>query len=375
MDGSTERRVPSHGVEDGVFALPERLRQALFTRLWATSRDAVLLFDRDGHLSAANPAAASLFGSAASPTKRTPYHSREWGLREPSGAIASQGAFGFLRVLRTGEAVIEREWRCRHAELGERVLAVTAEPLGSVQRRVDAVLVRARDVTEARRAADEEARRERLRGLLREQQRAQEEERRRLARELHDGVGPLLATLRLLLPRLRAGAGDETAAVVGQAEELSGALTDQIRRLALDLRPAVLDDLGLLPALLWLAERFAQQSGLRVRVSHSGVASRRFSPEIETALFRIAQEALTNAARHGGAGEASLGVKLAGAVLSLYVSDAGIGFDLASRETGGIGLGSMRERAELLGGSLVVRSSPGRGTTVEAAVPLTAPEA
>jgi signal transduction histidine kinase len=375
MDGRAERRVTSPAAEDGVLALPERLRRAVFTRLWATSREAVLVFDGDGHLSAANPAAASLFGSAASPTKRTPYHSSEWGLREPSGACAIHGGFGFLRVQRTGEAVLDREWRCRHPQLGERVLAVSAEPLGSLPRRVDAVLVRARDVTEARHAAEEEGRRERLREALREQHRIQEEERHRLARELHDGVGPLLATLRLLLSRIDARPGSAAATLAKEADELAGAATDQIRRLALDLRPAVLDDLGLLPALLWLADLFTRQSGLRVRVVHSGIASRRFPAEIETALFRIAQEALTNAARHGGGGEAAVHVKRADALLCLCVSDTGTGFDADGERACGMGLGSMQERAELLGGSLVVRSRPGSGTTVEAALPLTTPEA
>jgi signal transduction histidine kinase len=128
-----------------------------------------------------------------------------------------------------------------------------------------------------------------------------------------------------------------------------------------------LDDLGLLPALQWHVERYQAQTGVRVAFAHSDL-NRRFSTGIETAAYRIAQEALTNAARHAGVSDVRLRVWAAGEVLSVEIEDGGRGFDPAGVESNG--LAGMRERALLVGGRLVVETGPGTGTRITATLPI-----
>jgi PAS domain S-box-containing protein len=222
------------------------------------------------------------------------------------------------------------------------------------------------DVTE--RLRDREALRGyagRLRELSRRLLEVQEQERRHLARELHDEVGQLLTGLHLAL-----GAAGAPARDLDGARALVRELTGRVRALSLRLRPTMLDDLGLVPALLWLCDNFTQRTGIRVAFRHGGLSGR-LPPEVETAAYRIAQEALTNVARHAGVREASARAWLTGGRLHLEVEDEGAGFDPAAAGAGGpsAGLSGMQERAALLGGRLSVESSPGRGTRVAAVLP------
>jgi signal transduction histidine kinase len=200
----------------------------------------------------------------------------------------------------------------------------------------------------------------------------QEIERRHLARELHDEIGQLLTGLRLLL-RPDATLPDPHRARLGQAQELVDEILDRVRGVSADLRPADLDQLGLLPALLSLVERFTRATGIRVNFRHAGIALR-FAPQTETAAYRIVQEALTNIARHSGAGEAVVRVWTDSGTLHLQVEDSGCGFSpgdvLASPDS--IGLIGMRERAALAGGSVELESAQGAGTVVAAELPLVA---
>jgi PAS domain S-box-containing protein len=201
----------------------------------------------------------------------------------------------------------------------------------------------------------------RLRALSRRLLEVQEQERRHLARELHDEVGQLLTALHLAL---------EAGAAPAGARALVRELTGRVRALSLRLRPAMLDDLGLVPALLWLCDGFAGRTGVRVDFRHSGLGGR-LDPAVETAAYRIAQEALTNVARHAGVQEARARAWRAGEHVYLEVEDRGAGFDPAAAGGGGpsAGLSGMHERAALLGGQLAVESEPGRGTRVLAALP------
>jgi signal transduction histidine kinase len=131
----------------------------------------------------------------------------------------------------------------------------------------------------------------------------------------------------------------------------------------LDLRPAILDDLGLLPTLLWHIEHYTAQTNVKVNFKHSGLEKQRFAPEVETAAYRVVQEALTNVARHSNAPEATVRVWTQQDILSIEVVDAGRGFDVESvlgRETSG--LTGMCERATLAGGELKIESGLGEGT-------------
>jgi signal transduction histidine kinase len=193
---------------------------------------------------------------------------------------------------------------------------------------------------------------------------AQELERRRLARELHDETGQALTSILLGLKPLEDGTANEA---VAELHELVVTALQDVRRLAVELRPKVLDDFGLVPALERLAESFGEQTGLRVDF-HSTIGEERLPSEVETALFRLVQESLTNVVKHSHANNVSIVLTRKGDAVAVVVEDDGTGFDPG--ETGdGIGLLGMRERLALLDGTLDVESAAGSGTTLVAEVP------
>lgn len=201
---------------------------------------------------------------------------------------------------------------------------------------------------------------------------AREEERRRLRRDLHDGLGPRLASLTLRLEAARDGLVREpgAAAIMGDLAERTRAAIAEIRRLVSDLRPAALDDLGLVAALAEAAAEYERVGRLRIRVEGPGLPA--LPAAVEVAAYRIALEAMTNVVRHASARRCvvSLAIGASGQLL-LDVQDDGCGiFPSAS---GGVGLSSMRERAAELGGSCSIEPVPGGGTRVTAAMPLRTP--
>lgn len=199
----------------------------------------------------------------------------------------------------------------------------------------------------------------------------QEEERRYLARELHDEVGQALTGLKLTLEMCeRSPDGDNRARIV-EAQMAVSRLMGLIRELSLKLKPATLDDLGLLPTLLWHFERFTAQTNVRVVFRHSGIDSR-FSRQVETAAYRIIQEALTNAARHARVEEVTVRLWCDEDTLNVQVEDNGVGFDaeVARNNASSSGLKGMRERAELLGGQFTLETVTGSGTRLTADLPL-----
>jgi signal transduction histidine kinase len=228
------------------------------------------------------------------------------------------------------------------------------------------------DTTASKRDADAlGAHAQRLRSLSHRLLHVQETERHHIARELHDQVGQLLTGLKLNLEMLQHGNADFAGATLAGALNLINELTTRMRSLSLDLRPSMLDDLGLLPALLWHFDNYTKQTHVRVGFRHDGL-DRRMAPDIETAAYRIVQEALTNVARHAVVDEAEVRCSASQTQLHIQVEDHGKGFDseaeLHSHTTSG--LSGMRERAALLGGHLTVDSTPGQGTRVIAEIPL-----
>jgi len=228
------------------------------------------------------------------------------------------------------------------------------------------------DVTERKRA--EAALREfaeRLQTLSRRLLEVQEAERRHLARELHDEIGQSLTGLRFLLDPDADSVTDAAIIKLEQARAIVDEVLERVRGLSFDLRPAVLDQLGLLPALLALFERYPEQTGVQVDFKHEGLEER-FPPEVETTAYRIVQEALTNVARHAGAGDVTVRVWAAADVLTLRIEDRGRGFDpeVALAKTRSSGLAGMQERVMLLGGHLTIESRPGAGTGITAELPL-----
>jgi PAS domain S-box-containing protein len=215
--------------------------------------------------------------------------------------------------------------------------------------------------------------RERLQTLSRRLVEAQETERRQVARELHDEIGQLLTGLKLTLEMSTRLPADAVRASLGEAQALVNELIERVDELSLNLRPAMLDDLGLLPALLWHFERYTVQTHVRVTLKYIGLEGRRLPSEVETAAYRIVQEALTNVARHAGVSEVTVRVWTGQDTLSVQIEDQGIGFDpeVALAAGTSTGLAGMRERAVLLGGKLTIESAPGAGTCLTAELPLT----
>jgi signal transduction histidine kinase len=199
----------------------------------------------------------------------------------------------------------------------------------------------------------------------------QEAERRHITRELHDEIGQVLTALRLALEMGTRVTAAGARRGIDEAKALVQELISGVRELSLDLRPAMLDDLGLLPALLWHIERYTAQTRVKVAFEHTGLETR-FSPEAETAAYRIVQEALTNVARHAAVNRATVVLGVTQDMLYLQIQDTGVGFDpqVALASTTSSGLAGMRERATLLRGRLVVESAPGAGTRVTAELPL-----
>ncbi len=208
------------------------------------------------------------------------------------------------------------------------------------------------------------------RDALRKVVAGQEFERRRLARELHDETGQALTSILLSLKQVdEAKSVDEARATVAAARELVVQTLQSVRRLAVELRPKALDDFGLVPALERLGDEFAEQSGIDADVQ-TNLDSDRLPEEVETALYRIVQEALTNVAKHAGASHVSVVVTRREGLVMAVVEDDGKGFGAAGGEGEGLGLVGMKERVGLLGGRLAIESTEGAGTTVVAEVPV-----
>jgi signal transduction histidine kinase len=233
-----------------------------------------------------------------------------------------------------------------------------------------------RDLAEARRASEavQAALREKeaARGELLEQIiAAQEEERKRVARELHDGAGQALTSLMVglkVLSGLRTP--DEIQSQIGDLRGIAAETLEAVRDLALELRPSVLDDLGLAAAIARYAAECQRRFNLRVDSRCVGFDGRRLPSAVEAALYRIAQEALANVARHSGARQASVLLEWNDGAVRLLVEDNGCGFDTtAPARERKLGLYGMQERADLIGGRLHIESEPGVGTLVVVEVP------
>lgn len=213
--------------------------------------------------------------------------------------------------------------------------------------------------------------RERQRKLAKSLVDIQEAERRHIAQELHDHLGQVLTGLQFMLENAKK---QITGPQKSSLEEIQKTVSDvigQVRELSLNLRPSMLDDMGLLPTLHWHIDRYQSQTGIRVNLQCADL-SERFPPEIETAAYRIIQEALTNVARYAQVMEVFVGLVVQEKALWVEVLDKGKGFDSSAdldRPTSG--LGGMRERASLVGGYLTVRTFINQGTQILAALPLT----
>jgi PAS domain S-box-containing protein len=269
-----------------------------------------------------------------------------------------------------GEATVHR------ADGSTRVVEATGSAIEFEGRH--AVIVMLRDLSELRRAQSELARSYAdLQRLVSQQDRVQEAERRRIARELHDELQQRLAAILINLSAARTQLRRDPAAAaraMEAAEEQASSVIDSTRRIIKDLRPQMLDELGLVTALEALCQQFSTATGIACTVNADAAAAERASaaPPLANCLYRVAQESLNNVAKHAQARAVNVRLASDAHMLALSVSDDGQGMAeaAAARKPESFGLLGMNERLRMLGGTLALRSAPGQGTTVEARVPL-----
>jgi len=266
--------------------------------------------------------------------------------------------------VKAGGDTYEGEFRLRHkeghyVEVLSRGYPVRRTPGGPVVRIVGTHF----DLTARKRAEAERARSEFLGRLVF----AQEDERRRIAREMHDQFGEQLTALALRIRMLKDACGhlEPHRALVDAIEQIAERLDHDVDQLVWQLRPTALDDLGLRAALANYVQDWSARVGIAATLHSSGLLDDRLPPDTETALYRIAQEALTNVAKHANASNVEIILERRGSNVLLVVEDDGKGFETGSERSGhGFGLLGMRERAALVGATLEIESSPGAGTTI-----------
>ena len=337
-----------------------RREEARYRQLAEGAHDLILSADAAGRVTYANPAACRLLEPLTGPLTGAPLLS----LPTPDTREALRLAWDMALAHPAGGRA---EITVAGFRLEVRLSAVQANGAGGV-------LLVARDLSELQTLADEIARRgqaleaatsrqSELRSYLALFTQAQEEERRRISRELHDDTAQvLIATTRRVARLARELSGPQRERADDIRADLDTAI-ESVRRFARNLRPSVLDDLGLLPALEWLASQ--AQTAARLEVSGP---ERRLSPAAELTVFRLAQEALSNVDKHAQAASAALRITFGESAVRLSVSDDGQGFTPdqaeARAQAGHLGLLGLRERVALAGGQLTVDSAPGRGTTL-----------
>jgi PAS domain S-box-containing protein len=346
------------------------------------TEDGVIVADANGRFLHFNRAAERIFGCDANAAKATTLW--EWMAAFPYRRTDSTENLPteerpLARALRGETGTAEVRFGDPHTGQ-ERWLTARALPLNEPEGELQGVVGIYHDITESKRPEQQlQATRDELHALTAYLESVREEERTRIARELHDELGQTLTAVKMDLAwvrdRLTGNDLAASAAVLQEKVRGIGQLIDDTiqlgRRLATELRPGVLDDLGLVAALEWLAEDFQR----RYKISCGFISEKEeLEPgwERATAVFRIAQEALTNVVRHANATNVGIGLRTDADAMILEIEDNGIGISEPSAppEHHTLGLLGMRERAKHLGGSLEITSEPGKGTRVTARIPL-----
>ena len=341
-----------------------REREARYRAVIENVGEGIGFVDPEEQFTFANPAAEGIFGVL--PTGLLGHSLRKFTTPEQFGVIREQTRQRRLNEKGLYEIEISRP------DGEKRSLLITTVPQFDSQGEFVGTFGVFRDITQRKRA-EETLRRyaEQLRVLTARLANAEEGERRRLAQELHDRVGQNLTALSINLNIVRDLLSPELAVRIGprleDSLELVSETMEHIRDVMAELRPPVLDDYGLLASLRWYGQRFAQRTGLAI-ATQGADPTPRLPLATEITLFRIAQEALTNAARHAQAHQVSVTLDAAAGGVRLTIADDGIGFDpeLHTQPNGrhAWGLLTMSERAESAGGRLVMDAAPGRGTRV-----------
>jgi PAS domain S-box-containing protein len=331
--------------------------------------------DREGKTTFVNPAAARMLGWSVSDMigknlHRLIHHTRRDGTPYPGEEcpIYISVRDGIMRRV-TEEVFWRQDGSWFPVEYISTPIWEDGELVGAV--------VTFSDITERKQVeAKLQENTERLRTLSGQLLEIQELERRHIASELHDEIGQMLTGLQLSLAMAVHLDADQLRSSVAEAQKQVRDLTARVRDMSLRLRPAMLDDLGLLPTLLWHIERYSSQTGVDVVFDHDNLERRLHPRNVETAAYRIVQEALTNVARHAKVREATVRVWLDQDLLCVQVLDDGVGFNpqAVAASASSSGLSGMQERAMVLGGYVTIDSGPGTGTRVTAELPVAGAE-
>ncbi len=338
----------------------------------ATLPVGVAVTDPAGNIVLVNAASRRIWGDIIVPGSERWAQSK--GFRRESGKRIEPECWASARAVRDGLTTVNELIDIETFDGQKKTIQNSAAPIRSAEGLIQGAVYVNEDVTErvlAQQALAESA--ERLQHLSRRLLEVQEAERRHIARELHDEFGQLLATITLHLHAARGEAGETARSRLDECITLLGRAGEQVRSLALELRPTMLETAGLDAALRWLADQHQGQRGIAVHVEgHSDGPS----GSLAIACFRVTQEALTNVVRHARAQNVWIELSQTETLLDVVVRDDGVGFDVertlgqvAARSS--LGLLGMRERVEVFGGSLEVESAPGRGTRVRASFPVT----
>jgi PAS domain S-box-containing protein len=355
-------------------AKPSSAEQALkvselrYRRLFETAQDGILILNADsGQIDDVNPFLTDMLGYS----RKQLLGNKLWDIVPFKDVDESRAEFRKLQresYVRYEDIPLEtRAGRAINVEFVSNIYRVNGDRV---------VQCNIRDITKRRRAEDKLKEYDRkLQVLSRRLVEAQETERRHIARELHDEIGQALTVLQLNLQALLQLPGTKTlSSRLNENLAVVGLVLQQVHDISLNLRPLILDDLGLEPALRWFIRRQAALVGLTANF-HAEPLAHRLDPVIETECFRVAQEALTNVVRHAKAKTVTVDLRQEAGQLHLRVSDDGIGFDVGAihknaMHGASIGLLSMEERAALAGGGLEFKSVPKKGTKVHAWFPL-----
>jgi PAS domain S-box-containing protein len=345
--------------------IAEELRALVrnYRDLFESASDAIWIHDMEGDIVTANRAASRL---TKYDLEEIPGLNTRSFLSEESLALAREVKVRLLDGEELEQAydqqLIRKDGREANLKLTTSLITRDGQPIGFQNI--------ARDVTAEKRME------ENLRLYVQQVTRVQEEERKRIARELHDDTAQALIGLSRQIDNLAHSNTSLSKSEAGFLEDLLSQLSgvlDGIRRLSQDLRPSILDDLGLYPSLEWLVDELKMRYNIEASLKVIGM-QRRLQPEMELILFRVAQEALTNIGKHAQTSRADVTMEFGEDRIKMTVSDNGRGFELKGplnelSRSGKLGLAGMQERVQLVGGRLSIQSEVGKGTTVIAEVP------
>ncbi|MGD0354841.1 MAG: PAS domain S-box protein [Dehalococcoidia bacterium] len=335
-----------------------------YRNLFENAHDAIWFHDIDGRILAANKAAQDLTGYPIEEfIGRRVQEFMDEGMIKLAAEVKRKLLNGEPFTQPYEQQTVTKDGVRKTAMITSSVMTIDNEPVGFQHI--------GRDVSEERRMQNN------LRYYLNQITRAQEEERKRISRELHDDTSQALFAISRQMDnfiRDNVTLSERQRTLLQDIRQRIGVTLQGIRRFSQDLRPSIIDDLGLMPAVKWLVKQKSEESGIEILLKISG-KEQRLLPEMELILFRIIQEGLNNISKHASASEAEVQVGFEDSRVDVSIIDNGQGFELPQTvgdlsPSGKLGLVGMQERVSLLNGSLTIKSKPGKGTEVRVSVPL-----